>query len=146
QRFSVRLLGSVWAVMAIVSLVLRMAMPQDDHGPAWLLPLTLLLVLALARAVFVLRTEVLGDRLIVRLWPLPRLELPLTRIHGFEVVDYRPLRDFGGWGLRFGRKGTIYSTSGSRAVRIAAEGRRPLFIGSAQPEALAAALREAVPS
>ena len=143
QRFSARLLGSVWAAMVVLSLVLRMVLPQEDHGPAWLLPLTLLLVLAAARAVFVLRTEVHGDRLSVRLWPLPRLELPVSRMHRIEAVGYRPLRDFGGWGLRFGRQGTIYSTSGSRAVRIEAEGRRPLFIGSAQPEALVAALRAA---
>jgi hypothetical protein len=143
QRFSARLLSSVWAAMVLLSLALRTIAPAEDHGPVWLLPLTLLVVLALAWGVFVLRIEVHGDRLVVGLRPLPKLQLPLMRLRAIEVVDYRPVRDFGGWGLRIGRKGTIYSTSGSRAVRIEAEGRRPLFIGSAEPEALAAALRAA---
>jgi len=60
---------------------------------------------------------------------------------GFEVVTYRPIRQWGGWGIRyaFGR-GWAYTAYGTQGVRLELEDGRSLLVGSQRPEALAAAL------
>ena len=62
-----------------------------------------------------------------------------------EVVSYRPLADYGGWGIRSGRDGErVLNARGNRGVRLdLADGSR-LLIGSQRPEALALALERAL--
>jgi len=58
-----------------------------------------------------------------------------------EATTYRPLRDFGGWGIRFGAGGTrCYSARGNRGVLLETDKRR-VILGSQRPEELAAAIR-----
>jgi hypothetical protein len=80
----------------------------------------------------------------VRLAPFPALNVPVEKIRSLTVVEYKPLRDFGGWGWRVGSKGTIYSASGNQAVQLCVEAGGPIFVGSAAPHELAAALRSAI--
>lgn len=64
------------------------------------------------------------------------------QIRAVEPVTYRPLAEFGGLGIRFGRGGKrAYSARGDRGVRIQTPSREYL-IGSQRPEALAHALRQ----
>lgn len=141
QRFSPRVLGLIWASTIVLSFVIGLAVPPEAERPGWVLPALVLGPIVLLYAVCVLRTEVRGSILRVRLWPFPGLVVPPERIRAVEAVEYRPLRDFGGWGWRRGAKGTAYSTSGNRAVRLEVEGRSPVYIGSARPDELAAVLR-----
>jgi hypothetical protein len=92
-------------------------------------------------------TEVrLGD---LRVWfgwvQSYRRVVPISTIQRVEVVSYRPLKDYGGWGLRRGPDGVrLLSARGNRGVRIdLADGTR-LLIGSQRPEALAVAIERAL--
>ena len=73
------------------------------------------------------------------LWPTRRIAF--GDIVGLEVKHYRPLIDYGGWGVCQGRDGEkILSARGDRGVRLRlADGSR-LVIGSQRPEELALAL------
>ena len=45
--------------------------------------------------------------------------IPIQEIQSIEVLDIRPLRDFGGWGLRWSFKyGKAYTTSGKTVIRL----------------------------
>ena len=62
-------------------------------------------------------------------------------IVGVEVIQYHPIRDYGGWGLRFTRDGErIYNARGDRGVRIRLRDGSRLLIGSQRSEELALAL------
>lgn len=143
QRFSPRFLGAVWMFTALLGVVLALAAPGGNVGPALVLPLGALIFLALFYLAFTLRTEVRGDRVSVRLWPLPSRVVRTSDISMVDVAEYRPIRDFGGWGWRIGSKGMLYGVSGNVAVRLELLGKRPLYIGSSRPQALAHALQEA---
>jgi hypothetical protein len=81
--------------------------------------------------------------------------IPLSEIREVDVVEYRPLRDFGGWGIRLGRfrgeRTGCVNLRGNRGVRLAlASGTtlmlfrvKSIVIGSATPEKLAEAIRAA---
>lgn len=84
-----------------------------------------------------------------RVWfgwvPTYRRLIPLGSIQKIEVVTYRPLVEFGGWGIRISRDGVrALSARGNRGVRLdLADGTR-LLIGSQRPEELALALEQTV--
>src|SRR5690606_36740581 len=73
--------------------------------------------------------------------PVLRRRVGFDEIEAVEVVRYRPLREFGGWGVRgWGRK-KAWTVRGDRAVRLELTGDRMLYIGSETPQRLAARIR-----
>ncbi len=91
-------------------------------------------------------TEVRNDGLYVRLIPFHRRwqKVPYAQVVRFEACTYNPIRDYGGGGIRYGRKGKAYNVSGNRGVQLELAGGRRLLIGSQQPEAIVRAMEEAM--
>ena len=87
-------------------------------------------------------TEVRTDGLYIRFVPfhLSFRRIPLEDLAGFEARRYRPIREYGGWGIRFGRRGRAYNVSGNRGVRIDYANGRHILIGSQQADELAQAI------
>lgn len=109
-----------------------------------------MIVALLATTVFLysvkLTVRVEEDGIRIKLFPLHLKDrvIGFDEIESFNAEDYQPIREFGGWGLRW-RPGKIaYSTSGSKGVRIKREGKKDVMIGSKKPEELAEAIREKV--
>ena len=59
-----------------------------------------------------------------------------------EAITYSPLREYGGWGIRYGRRGKAYNVSGSRGVLLTLKDGSNVLIGSAKHEALCSRIRE----
>ena len=90
-----------------------------------------------------LRTEVRDNEVWVKfvlLWR-PR-NIPFEDILSAESVTYRPIRDYGGWGIRAGPKGKAYNVSGDRGVQLELRGGEHFLIGSQLPGELAQAISE----
>jgi hypothetical protein len=102
----------------------------------------LLLVVGLLR----MTTEVTPTD--IRVWfgwvPTYRRFVPVGSVSKVTVVSYRPLADYGGWGIHSGRDGErALIARGNRGVRLElADGTR-LLIGSQKPETLAEAIERA---
>ena len=85
----------------------------------------------------------------VRVWfgwvPTYRRIVPIIDVRGVEVVTFRPIADYGFWGIRAGRDGTrALIARGNRGVRLELADGSVLLIGSQRPEALARALEGAL--
>jgi hypothetical protein len=62
-----------------------------------------------------------------------------------EVVQYRPIADCGGWGIRIGKDGErVLNARGNRGVRIHLIDGSRILIGSQRPEELALAVEGAL--
>lgn len=87
-------------------------------------------------------TEVRGDGLYIRFIPFHRSfrKIPFADIQQAETRTYRPIREYGGWGIRFGPHGRAYNVSGNRGVQLVLAGGKRLLIGSQQPDALLQAI------
>ncbi len=91
---------------------------------------------------FELTTEVRTSGLYIRLFPY---QLSFHRIELDDLVEirvrtYRALSEFGGYGRKFGWKGSCYTISGEWGVDLKFAGSRPVLIGSQMPQKLADAL------
>ncbi len=86
--------------------------------------------------------EVRADGLYVRFFPLHLSfrRIPLANVTRCEAVTYRPVRDYGGWGIKGGRGCRAYTASGNRGVRIDYADGSHLLIGSQRPDELAQAV------
>jgi hypothetical protein len=75
---------------------------------------------------------------------LRRRRIPLGDVLAHEVVTYRPIRDYGGYGIKYSfRLGWAYNVKGNRGVRLQIKDKKPLLIGSRRPEELAEAIQNA---
>ncbi|ELZ88301.1 DUF6141 family protein [Haloferax sulfurifontis] len=91
-------------------------------------------------------TEVRDDGLYIRFAPLHRSfrRVPWPAIESVEVTTYRPLQEYGGWGIRWRPGAIAYNVSGPRGVFLTRPDDRDLLIGSQQPDELASAVRAAM--
>ena len=62
-----------------------------------------------------------------------------------EASTYSPLRDYGGWGIRYGRKGKAYNVSGDKGVLLMLTDGKNVLIGSKNHEVLCSAITEILP-
>ena len=87
-------------------------------------------------------TEVSPRGLRLRFPPFLTREIPFTEIRRVQARTYRPLREYGGWGLRWGGRGkTAYNVSGNKGVEVELTDGRTVMVGSQCPDELAEALR-----
>jgi hypothetical protein len=55
-------------------------------------------------------------------------------IEKYEVIQYNPLADYGGWGIRYGKGGKAYNVSGDRGLKLYLRSGRNLMIGTQREE------------
>lgn len=85
-------------------------------------------------------TTVAPDAVTVRFGFLYRVRIPFSAIAHAEAVSYRPVRDYGGWGIRgFGRRRAL-NTRGNQGVLVTRADGSTILIGSQKPRELLAAL------
>lgn len=92
-----------------------------------------------------LTTVVQPGELQVRFWPfvLRPVRIPLHTLRNYERITYNPIRDYGGWGIRWGMKGKAYNVSGNEGVLLHFYDKKPLLIGSQRAGELFEAVRQA---
>jgi hypothetical protein len=76
----------------------------------------------------------------IRMLPLANRTITPAQIAHWEARTYRPIREYGGWGVRFGPRGRAYNVSGTRGVELTLDNGKRVLIGSQRSEELAAAI------
>jgi len=92
-----------------------------------------------------LTVRVDSENLHVSYFPFFKKDIPLTDIAHWEARTYRPLVEYGGWGIRssWGGKNSAYNLKGNRGVQLEFTNGKRLLIGSQRAEALADAIAQA---
>lgn len=138
--------GPTWMVILIsmVSLLIHViAFLQLIQGipvgnvpaPDWVLVLIWLLIglgLPLLLIFARLETQVSEKGISYRLFPFQwkYRNLERSQIESASFHEYRPMRDYGGWGIRIGLKGSAITTKGTEGVLFKLGPKRTLLIGS----------------
>lgn len=147
QKFSPWLTIPPIIALAVISLIVAAGLGQQSIQTGrkilWILlapglPGLVVLFFILAR----LETVVYSDALYVRFFPVHIRYRKFTKEQIVSHLDcrYRPLRDFGGWGIRFGKNGKAYNIKGDRGVQLVFKDGGRLLIGSQRQGELALAI------
>jgi hypothetical protein len=91
-------------------------------------------------------TEVRPNGLYVRYYPLQQKIIPYHKITACEARTYKPLREYGGWGIKYGRSGWAYNVSGDQGVQLELDDGKRVLVGSQRAEDLARAIKRYCPS
>jgi len=113
--------------------------PMSNTGLVLSAAFSFLITAGLALLFYKLKliTVVGPDGIHVRFFPLASRKISFDSITSCKARTYRPIREYGGWGIRFSRKGKAYNVSGNRGVQLEFTDARPLLIGSQRAEELA---------
>jgi Family of unknown function (DUF6141) len=89
-------------------------------------------------------TEVRSDGLYLRFIPfhLSFLGFPANGIRSFEARTYSPIREFGGWGIRYGWNGKAYNVSGNQGVQLELHDGKRILVGTQQPMEFVSAMKK----
>lgn len=119
--------------------------PMPDSMLIWFGPLIILLMLGISLMLWktYLHVTVTREFLHIRFFPFVKRDIPLNDILEWKAKVYHPLRDYGGWGIRWGFKGKAYNISGNRGVQLVLIKNKKLLIGSQKAEVLAQAITTA---
>lgn len=89
---------------------------------------------------FKMETTVYADRVEVRMKPFSHRVFRKGAISAYSAGEYRPVREFGGWGIRGWGANRAYSISGNQGVRLQLRDGNRVLIGTQRPQELAAAI------
>ncbi len=116
--------------------------PMSDTALAVIGPLVILFEVGFLYLFRLMKlvTEVRDDGLDIHFYPLSRKKIAFNEIKSCEVRTYRPIMEYGGWGIRYGISGKAYNVSGNQGVQLVLRNNKRLLIGSQRPEELASAI------
>jgi len=94
---------------------------------------------------FELRLKVNNDGLHYQFSPfhLKFHTIKMDEIESFKAMQYSPLKEYGGWGIKYGFKGKAYNVSGNKGVKVFLKNGANIMFGSQQYKELANALKAA---
>jgi len=131
-----------WAI-AIQQLILGQVVGNNPAPDGILLLFWLIFGVGLPLLFWRLRlvVSVYADKVDIRFAPFVHRVIPKPEIARARPLDYDPLRDFGGWGIRGWGGRVAYNVRGSRGVELTLTDGRVVILGSQSPEALAQAIK-----
>lgn len=147
QYFDWRIYAMIASAEALTAIVLL------KDAAAWSTDLLLGLVIGIGLllfvALFVLRMTTEVTPTDVRVWfgwvPIYRRVVPIGEVRRVAQAAFRPIADYGFWGVRSGRDGDrALIARGNRGVRLELADGSILVIGSQRPEELAQAIESAL--
>jgi hypothetical protein len=135
----------VVVILSVVAVVV-LASLSIAGGSIWGAIIALITLALVSALVFAARLEttVDGESITVAfhfLWPTKRI--PIGQVRKAEAIKYRPLLDYGGYGVRLGFRGWAYNVSGDEGVLVEAKDGSRVMIGSRRPKELEAAIARA---
>lgn len=93
-----------------------------------------------------LQTEVQGNTVRLRFFPLWSRTIAVSDIQECQPRTYSPIGEYWGWGIRWTPgHGWCYTIKGNRGVQLTLAGGKRLLIGSNRPEELAEAINSRRP-
>ncbi|MDR2980235.1 MAG: DUF6141 family protein [Bacteroidales bacterium] len=93
------------------------------------------LLLTILFACFRLETRITDEGVYVRFFPfqLTYKKYSWDEISKSYVRRYHPIGEYGGWGVRYGRKGKAYNVSGNKGLQLEFVNGKCLLIGTNKP-------------
>jgi hypothetical protein len=146
---AVALLG--WGIF--IQQIVRGKPVGSDPMPDWMVWL-LAAVLGIMLPVFFfwyrMETTVYPDRIDIRMTPFVHRVFRPADIAGAAARTYNPLREYGGWGVRWSLRSwgasRAYNVSGDQGVQLVLTNGKRVLIGTQRPQELEAAIVSILPN
>ncbi|MQG18778.1 MAG: hypothetical protein FI687_03265 [SAR202 cluster bacterium] len=119
-----------------------------DSATTDIIVVVIILIIGIGIPAFVqlvrLETTIQEQNLNVKYWPfhLKPIKFAIIDIKKAEAITYNPIKDYGGWGIRYGIKGKAYTLNGNKGVLLTFNNTQKILIGSQNHKKLCASINE----
>lgn len=126
--------------------------PMSDTGLIIMDVITTVVMVGVIYLVFgsKLITVIKRDGIYVKFRPLLYKErfIPFETIEKYAVRKYSPVKEYGGWGVRYGKfgRGRAYNVKGKIGLQLWLKAGKKLLIGTQRPEAIERAMNKMMDS
>lgn len=129
------------AILAV--LLVASSLGPEDQIDGWIV-LGILLATALLLYAMRLSVQVDSESIRINFFPIWKKTIPLAEILRWQARTYRPILEYGGWGIRYSPfgKGWAYNIRGNEGVQLELANGQRILIGSQRAEELARAIGE----
>lgn len=149
----------LWAIIILASIIPWIGMIfqvilghkfGNNPGPDWLIIL-MWLVFGIGLPIFFyslkLITEVRKDGIYLRYFPFHRKFkiYQYKEIESYMAREYKPIREYGGWGIRYVIGGIAYNVYGNKGVQLILKSKKKILIGTQKPEEFYKAINKVIP-
>ena len=126
--------------------VILLSFPIISVGPFYQNPYYVLIGLGIPLLfyTFQLRIKVSMEGLHYQFFPFHFKShiIKIEDIEKFKAMEYSPLKEYGGWGIRFGFKGKAYNVSGNKGVKVFLKNDTNIMFSSQKYKELEKALKK----
>jgi hypothetical protein len=142
QKWVWFLLYSLWVLSSIVA-VLVLLEKKAGLFIAFL-PFLIVSVIVLFFKSVKLQTRITREGIFYRFFPLQRRFRLIKKsdIEKLEVKTYDPLREYGGWGIKYGKNGWADSVKGDKGIYISLTSHKHILLGTSKPDEAELFLRD----
>jgi len=132
-----------WLWVILLSFPIISVSPFDDN-PINFTYVLIGLALPLIFYLFELRIKISKKGLHYQFFPFhfKYHTINIDKIEKIEALKYKPLVDYGGWGIRYGFKGKAYNVSGNLGIKVYLTNGRNILFGSQKHKELEKALKQ----
>lgn len=128
----------IWVLLLVVflSTVIPVITLSSENGFdksfSWALVFPILLTLGAIVLLYYLRLETTIDTqgIHYKFFPIPKKLIPWHEIEECYVRQYSPLREYGGWGIRFGFSGKAYNVKGNKGIQVKLKSGKKILFGT----------------
>jgi hypothetical protein len=136
---------------ALIGVVIALESTTWQVSCAEFLPILLMVVIIIAVWLLLwtarLETRVTAEGLRFRFRPFHRREHEIRwgDVEKMSLRTYRPIIEYGGWGIRYGLRGRAYNVSGNIGLQIVLKDGKKVLFGTQESDRLAMVLRSMFP-
>lgn len=135
QRFTqwwVWLLLSVVFLSTVIPIIVLSNENGFDKSFSWALVFPVLLTLGVIVLLYFLRLEttINARGIHYKFFPFPGRTIPWQEIEECYVRQYSPLKEYGGWGIRFGFSGKAYNVKGNKGIQLKLKSGKKILFGT----------------
>jgi len=139
---------SEWITVPLSMLFLYNLIKAILAGKIVFILITLLFVIPLIILLWFFKMKTLVDANVMRITMIPfvKRSIAYDEIKSWHIKKYRPILDYGGWGVRIGlRHSRAYNMRGNIGIQLILINNEKIIIGTQEPDEFSDALRKHIP-
>jgi hypothetical protein len=126
-------------VLIISGILSEMQKTKSDAHTKLIFAATIESLIVVLFLILRLDTKITAEGINYRFYPFQRFKvIKWEEISSAHVRTYKPLGEYGGWGVRFGLRGTgmAYNVSGSQGLQLQLTNGKKILLGTQRPQEL----------
>ena len=135
----------IWLIILLIELVLLVPIVSGIAN-IFILIIVLLFGYGFPWLFYTMKLVTEVDEISIRITFTPFTEfiIPFNTIKNYEIRKYRPIWEYGGWGIRFNRDGKAYTVKGTIGLQIELINGEKILIGTENPDKLLMVLNKSI--